>query len=134
MIIVKGDKIKQVKEIMGFNKVGEVFEVLGVEDGVVSFRASFGQGVMSYNECEKYFEKVGEEQWSGWVTDGLEEFRIKGKVIQYRERNTNISVFSKCLPEDEFNLLTGLELCRDKLKFKKMKIELEKLKNQLSKY
>lgn len=68
--MIKGDKIKLVKPMGMFTNVGEICEVVDVnEDGVISFK--FGQnglhlGCMSYNEFEKYFELVKKNTWTAW--------------------------------------------------------------------
>lgn len=63
-MLAKGDKIRLVKPMGAFVNVGEVCDVMEVTDnGVISFK--FGgvhMGCMSYDEFEKYFEKVVEEQ------------------------------------------------------------------------
>ena len=63
-MLAKGDKIRLVKPMGAFVNVGEVCDVMEVTDnGVISFK--FGgvhRGCMSYDEFEKYFEKVVEKQ------------------------------------------------------------------------
>lgn len=130
MLVIKGDKIKQVNEIMGFNYVGEEFEVVGVDMGVISFSCSMGTGVMSYDELEKYFEKVVEIKWSEWEIDPANEslmYRVKDKLIELADINGDYSsVFAKCLSSDEFELEVGLDICRKKLEVKKLMRELKK--------
>lgn len=62
-MITKGNEIRLIKPMGVFDNIGEVCEVTDVsEDGVISFK--FGGchlGCMSYNEFEKYFELVKEE-------------------------------------------------------------------------
>lgn len=60
-MIIKGDKIKLVQKIGSFDKVGDIFEVTGVDNGVVSFKCNYGTGCMSYDEFERYFEKLKRE-------------------------------------------------------------------------
>lgn len=123
-MLLKGDKIKQVKEINGFNKVGFEFEVLDIDMGMISFISSFGKGIMSYDEFEKYFEKVVEEVWSDWNTDSLIQYRTKGKLIECKFHD-GTHTFAKCLPEDEFDLNIGLEICSKKYQLKKLEKELK---------
>ena len=63
-MLVKGDKIRLVNPMGAFTNVGEVCDVLDVTDnGVITFK--FGgrhMGCMSYDEFEKYFEKVEEKR------------------------------------------------------------------------
>lgn len=65
-MIIKGDKIKLVQKIGNFDKVGDIFEVTGVDDGVISFKCNYGTGCMSYDEFERYFEKIEKRKWSDW--------------------------------------------------------------------
>lgn len=62
-MLVKGDKIRLVKPMGAFVNVGEICDVMEVTgNGVISFK--FGgvhKGCMSYDEFEKYFEKVEEK-------------------------------------------------------------------------
>lgn len=131
MLIVKGDKIKQVKEIMGFNYVGKEFVIDEVNMGVISFSGNIGRGVMSYDELERYFEKVVVEDvptWSEWKDDDSSyyKYRVKGKLIEYKNHIGN-RVIAKCLPEDTFDLEIGLSICRRKM-------EIEEIKNELNNY
>lgn len=61
-MLVKGDKIRLVKPMGGFDNIGEECEVLDVDkNGVISFRfGKYHKGMMSHDEFEKYFEKVEE--------------------------------------------------------------------------
>ena len=63
-MLAKGDKIRLVNPMGAFTNVGEVCDVTDVADnGVISFK--FGgrhMGCMSYDEFEKYFEKVEEKK------------------------------------------------------------------------
>ena len=60
-MLVKGDLIKVEQPVSGVLKIGEICEVIDVDDnGAISFK--FGNGVhkgcMSYNEFEEHFSKV----------------------------------------------------------------------------
>lgn len=59
-MLVKGDKIRLVKPMGAFTNVGEVCDVLDVDqNGVISFRfGGYHKGMMSHEEFERYFEKV----------------------------------------------------------------------------
>ena len=59
-MIIKGDKIKLVQKIGNFDKVGDVFEITGVDDGIVSFSCGYGTGCMTYEEFENYFKKLNQ--------------------------------------------------------------------------
>lgn len=122
-MILVGDIIKQTKEIMGFDYVGTEFEVTGVDGTNIAFKGTMGRGVMSISEFKEHFEKVVKEpEWSEWKYDvgciGYKSYRVKGNVIQYKDGVTGIKVQSKCMECDKFDLETGLEICRLKMKLK----------------
>lgn len=122
-MLIKGDKIKLIKTIGNFDKVGDIFEIIGVSElGTVTIASSYGTGIMSYDEFEKYFEKVEKESlvWSEWkrhINDPnydykTFEYRTNGKDVEVVQFNKKIK--SSCLPEDEFNLQKGIKLCLKK--------------------
>ena len=144
--MIKGDKIKLIKPMGMFDNIGEICEVINVdENGVISFR--FGKngmhlGCMSYNEFEKYFELVQEtkREWSPWKTErlfyeNLSEYHISttiyyrhnGKKVQvkYVFGDTFIRTEASCHSEDEFNLNKGLRLAKCRLIVKLLKKETE---------
>lgn len=63
-MITKGSRIKLVKPMGVFDKIGEVCEVTDVsEDGIISFKFNGSHlGCMSHNEFEKYFELVEDKK------------------------------------------------------------------------
>lgn len=130
--MIKGDKIRLVKKMGVFDNIGEICEVTDImEDGVICFR--FGGrhlGCMSYNEYEKYFEKVEESikrvwtEWSNWHLftftniHGFEQkilyqYRDNGKRVQVRSGDLKAS--ASCHDEDDFSLSEGLELAKMRL-------------------
>lgn len=58
--MIKGDRIKLVRKMGVFDNIGEICEVTDIQEGgVICFK--FGGchlGCMSYDEYERYFEKV----------------------------------------------------------------------------
>lgn len=75
-------------------------------------------------ETTKLESKMVKQEWSKWsdcYTDF--QYREKGKLIECKF-NDGIHTFAKCLPEDEFNLQTGLEICSKKYQLKKLEKEL----------
>lgn len=130
-MLIKGDKIKQVKEINGFNRVGDIFEVVGIDDNSISIKSDIGVGIMSYCEFEKYFEKVIEETWSEWkeqynyLFDDILEYRIKGRVTECRFSD-GIHTYSKNMDEDEYSLKKGIDVCVIKYKIKALQNELKR--------
>ena len=130
-MLIKGDKIKQVKEINGFNRVGDIFEVVDIDGNSISIKSDIGVGIMSYCEFEKYFEKVVEETWSEWKTyyyndKHLLRYRTKGRLTEC-EFSDGIHTFSKNMDEDEYDLEKGIKVCI-------IKYEIKLLQNKLKEY
>ena len=130
--MIKGDRIKLVKKMGAFDNIGEICEVTDIQEGgVICFK--FGGchlGCMSYDEYEKYFEKVEtpvKRTWSEWsdyhilhLTDLLGiprslnwQYRYNGKRVQVR--SGALKAGSSCYDEDEFSLSSGLELAEMRL-------------------
>lgn len=142
-MLISGDKIKMVKAVPGFDKVGDIFTVDGISESGDSMRikSSYGIGIMSYDEFEKYFEKYVEKElvWTDW--DGVfyvlpetnmdYEFKTNGKEIHMRDSVKDITVKTSCLDEDIFNLELGLELCIKKLEVAKIHREMKESLNKL---
>lgn len=128
-MIIKGDKIKLVQKISNFDKVGDIFEVTGVDNGVVSFECNYGTGCMSYDEFEKYFEKVKKREWSKWFRDpdnrSIEPFGDGTKIttnILYRSNGKKVQIKcggyraeATCCKTDQFDLRTGYILAKRRL-------------------
>ena len=115
-----------------FDNIGEICEVTDIQEGgVICFK--FGGchlGCMSYDEYEKYFEKVEtpvKKPWSDWsLAHELTFMDIKGdeKTIKYQYRDNGkrvqvrsgvLKAGSSCYDEDEFSLSSGLELAEMRL-------------------
>lgn len=130
--MIKGDRIKLVRKMGVFDNIGEICEVTDIQEGgVICFK--FGDchlSCMSYDEYEKYFEKVetpAKRTWSKWnLTYELTFIDIKGdeKTIKYQYRNNGkriqvrsgaLKAGSSCYDEDEFSLSSGLELAEKRL-------------------
>lgn len=130
--MIKGDRIKLVKKMGMFDNIGEICEVTDIQEGgVICFK--FGGchlGCMSYDEYEKYFEKVEEpvkRTWSEWsdyhilyLTDLLGsprslswQYRYNGKKIQVR--SGAFKVETTCYKDDIFDLSKGLNLAKKRL-------------------
>lgn len=129
--MIKGDKIRLIKPMGAFTNVGEVCEVTDVaEGGIISFR--FGGvhlGCMSYNEYEKYFEKVEcieKNNWTEWGNDNISFYDMDDKVVTidilYRDNGKKVQVKhgsykaeSTCNKEDTFDFDKGFELAIKRL-------------------
>lgn len=130
--MIKGDKIKLVHKMGVFDNIGEICEVNDIQEGgVICFK--FGGchlGCMSYDEYEKYFEKVEtpvKRTWSKWslpfemtfsdIRDGKRtisyQSRTNGKKVQVRS-----GVFkaeATCCKDDVFDFEKGLTLAKSRL-------------------
>ncbi len=135
--MIKGDRIKLVKKMGVFDNIGEICEVTDIQEGgVIYFK--FGGchlGCMSYDEYEKYFEKVEtpvKRTWSKWrqrllnFIDVNRDFRTciclcrdNGKKVQVKcvgfDKKTICRAEATCCKEDEFDFEKGLELARNRL-------------------
>lgn len=147
-MIIIGDKIKLIQKLGKLDKVGDVFDVTGVDNGVISFKCSYGEGCMTYNEFEKYFEKVEEpvkivRVWTIWEPTMIHfrnpftteycsvgiEMRENGKKIQVRYKN--IRAEASCHKEDEFSASRGFELAKRRLILKLLYDELKNYAQKL---
>lgn len=129
--MIKGDRIKLVKKMGVFDNIGEICEVTDIQEGgVICFK--FGGchlGCMSYDEYEKYFEKVEtpvKRTWSKWYLNEIRFTDINGKDVRcnylYRTNGKRVQVRSgalkagsSCYDEDEFSLCSGLGLAEMRL-------------------
>ena len=140
--MIKGDKIKLVKPMGAFTNVGEICEVVDVQNGgVISFKFGGGKhlGCMSYDEFERYFELVQVEnkvekkkhEWTKWrigcsdyynpVTHnyiGVEiEWRTDNeKRVQIRMKNDpQLRSRASCYKKDKFSVGKGYIIARHRL-------------------
>ena len=129
--MIKGDRIKLVKKMGVFDNIGEICEVTDIQEGgVICFK--FGGchlGCMSYDEYEKYFEKVEtpvKRTWGEWDLGEINFTDINGKIKTgwYRYRNNGKKVQVKCgsfkaeatcCKDDVFDLEKGLTLAKSRL-------------------
>lgn len=145
-MIIKGDKIKLVKKVGSFNKIGDIFEVTSVDDGVISFTCGYGTGCMSYAEFEKYFERCENHEgtkrknkWTRWrITDPIEiediegnkrwfcySVRSNGKKVQVKK--DNLRAEATCCKDDTFNFAIGMKLAEKRLIVKFLKQQVDEL-------
>lgn len=130
--MIKGDRIKLVKKMGVFDNIGEICEVTDIQEGgVICFKfGGYHLGCMSYDEYEKYFEKVKtpvKRTWSKWsspfemtfsdIRDGKRtiscQSRTNGKKVQVRS-----GVFkaeATCCKDDVFDFEKGLTLAKSRL-------------------
>jgi hypothetical protein len=145
-MLIKGDKIKLVKPMGCFDNIGEVCEVVNIsEDAVVSFR--FGGvhlGCMSYNEFEKYFEKVVniKRDWTKWLERKVGYYNIDNDfvyaTVEYRHNGLRVQVKcgdlrarSSCHKNDIFDLNKGLKVATARLMIKILNEEVKEMSKNI---
>ena len=125
-MILVGDKIKLVRKIPeGFNKIGQIFRISHIDNGNITFYLKDTiAGCMSYDEFEKYFEKVKpvvKKPWTDWKSIRSGERSEDGRniIIQVRENGKKVQVRgggykaeATCCAEDTFDFNKGFELAR----------------------
>lgn len=136
--IVKGDKIRLVKPMGVFTNVGEVCDVIDVnESGVISFRFGNGMhmGCMSYDEFTKYFEKYEEPKNNTVTSEMIEEIMNHSKVIVSTvfDKCTVVSCklpngfviveYSACVDPKNYDEDMGVEICMKKIVDKVWELE-----------
>lgn len=142
--MIKGDKIKLVKEMGAFKNVGEICEVVDVaEGGVISFR--FGRyhlGCMSYDEFLKYFEVVDNNAWTDWKKTTVTIRNIDGEleriVLEHRNnhkktqvRYNGLKAESTCHSIDVFDAEKGLKLAIKRLHVKYLDRQVKQLAKKM---
>ena len=155
-MITKGSRIKLVKPMGLFNKIGEICEVVKInEDAVITFKCSLGMGCMSYDELDRYFEicdntrvnKKSKRMWTNWIDDiwvyfdkdGRNykvpvKYRNNGKQVQLRTNwnyEENIRVKASCNKTDEFDFETGLDIADHRMQIKILERDLEEYLDSL---
>lgn len=135
--MIKGDKIKLVKPMGAFTNVGEICEVVDVQNGgVISFKFGSGKhlGCMSYDEFERYFELVQVEkkkhEWTEWeddlfpsdfynpITDKHVHVKLEWRTdnekrVQVRVKDdSQLRSRSSCYKDDKFSINNGYNLAK----------------------
>ena len=130
--MIKGDRIKLVKKMGVFDNIGEICEVTDIQEGgVICFK--FGGchlGCMSYDEYEKYFEKVEiptKRTWTKWNLPfemTFSDIRGDKRTINYQSRTNGKKVQVRsgvfkaeatCCKDDVFDFEKGLALAKSRL-------------------
>ena len=151
--MIKGDKIRLITKMGVFDNIGEVCEVTDIQDGgVICFKFGNGRhlGCMSYDEFEKYFELVTDEdkinskhEWTEWrdnyvYFESINEEDV-GTSYQYRHNHKKVQV--RCILDDDivlkaeacchytdtFDLDGGLNLAEKRLVVKYMDYQVKEL-------
>mgnify|MGYP000607981693 FL=1 len=130
--MIKGDRIKLVKKMGVFDNIGEICEVTDIQEGgVICFKfGGYHLGCMSYDEYEKYFEKVEiptKRTWSKWNLPfemTFSDIRGSKKTISYQSRTNGKKVQVRsgvfkaeatCCKDDVFDFEKGLTLAKSRL-------------------
>ena len=154
-MITKGSRIKLVHPMGMFDKVGEICEVVKVnEDAVITFKCSLRMGCMSYDELDRYFEVEGanisqkkkpKRKWTDWKYDMYiyydfngnnhtvpVKYRTNGKTVDLRtdwdnvtEHKPNLRAKASCNKNDKFNFDSGLDLADNRMQIKYLQRLLE---------
>ena len=127
--MIKGDRIKLVKKMGVFDNIGEICEVTDIQEGgVICFKfGGYHLGCMSYDEYEKYFEKVEtpvKRTWSKWSLPfemTFSDIRDGKRTISYQSRTNRKKVQVRsgvfkaeatCCKDDVFDFEKGLTLAK----------------------
>lgn len=144
-MLVNGDKIKLIKPMGAFTNVGEVCNITSIaEDGTISFRFGHGGvhlGCMSYNEFEKYFEKVEpaptvtQEQIDELIDNSdIKVLTVFGKctIVSVQLPNGFVLTHSSaCVSPENYDEALGTEICLKKIKDKLWELEGYLLQNKV---
>jgi hypothetical protein len=141
-MLIKGDRIKLVKAMGCFDNIGEICDVVSIsEDAVIGFKfGGIHLGCMSYNEFEKYFEKVEntKQDWTEWEEKKVGYYDIDNDyvyaTIEYRHNGVKVQTRgyglkgrSSCNKVDNFDLYKGLKIATARLLIKILNSEVEEL-------
>lgn len=152
MLVKKGDKIRLIKPMGVFDNVGEICDVINVDDnGTIFF--NFGEGVhlgvMSNDECEKYFEMYEEPEFTiEYIIPTVTQEHIdsilaesdvsvttafdKCTVVTVRLPNGFvITESSACVDPRNYDKEMGIEICMDRITNKLWELEGYKLQCEL---
>ncbi len=120
-MLTSGDRIKMVNSINGLDcLVNKTFDVINVENGVISFKSSFGIGFMSEDEFKNNFVMV--RNWTNWIHT-VKFYAYKTDNKKYvKVKKDGYCVRASCHPTDEFDLNVGIAVCLKRIK-EKMKCD-----------
>ena len=151
MFLTKGTKIQLTKPFMnGILRVDDIFEITNLDhNGIITFKAPFGNYVMSIDTFLKYFKVYEEDEkvkkpkreWNEWEYDWLYYFDLNGNErivpVKFRDNGkkvelctnwkdtTNIKTKASCSKYDEFNVDLGLDIADARMTIKLLQKELD---------
>lgn len=144
--IVKGDKIRLINPMGVFTNVGEICDVIDVNEfGVISFKFGNGRhmGCMSHDEFEKYFEKYEEPKNNTVTNEMIEEIMNHSKVVVNTvfDKCTVVSCklpngfviveSSACVDPKNYDYDMGVEICMKKIINKVWELEGYRLQHKI---
>lgn len=117
-MLTNGDRIKMVNSINGLDcLVNKVFEVISVDNGVISFKSDFGIGFMSEDEFKNNFVMV--RNWTKWIyTTKFYAYKTDNKKY-VKVKKDGSKTRASCHPTDEFDLNKGIAVCLKRIEEKK---------------
>lgn len=136
-MLIKGDKIRMIKGMPGFDKVGDEFNILDItEDGVITMVSSYGRGIMSYDEFIEYFEKVEKfkNKWTKWESCNKYHdimYCTNLEEIKMHCSKSNVTAKVSCHKDDVFDLDLGLKICFNKLQVMKSYKDIKNAEKQM---
>ena len=144
-MIIKGDKVIQIKEMGKINSVGNMFEVANfVDTNIVLRDAKTKIAICSIDvdEFNRYFKKAdGISGWTGWAQivdphgNMVAQYRTNQKKVEVRIPNNMLGYPDKkvirstatCSHGDDFNLSFGIQLAY-------LRCEQKYLQNEIDEY
>lgn len=135
-MLAKDDKIVLKKKMGVFDNIGEVCDIVGVEDGIIAFRFGNGMhlGYMTEDELYIYFDVVKKDTINEVVEDIIEksEFTVNTMsdyclAVSCRLPNGFIIVeYTNYVGENTFDS-SVYDICRNKIKNKLFELETYRL-------
>ena len=124
-MLMTGDSFKQASKIGCFDKVGDIFKVTDISnDGMITFSASYGMGMMTYDEFNNHFEKIEHQPWSEWIQRDGYTYKTNNKQVKIKRGD--FSARSSCHTTDVFDLEKGITIALARVDVKEAKAKLEK--------
>ena len=79
-MIEEGTKLRLIKPIGGLKNIGEEFIISEVNDDMIYFYSKSGDGCISTDEWNMYFEEINSytKKWGDWYTEET-KFELNGK-------------------------------------------------------
>ena len=132
--IVKGEKVRLVKELKDLVMVGQIYEVANITNDFVVIRnkdTKIACASVIIDDFNNHFEKLSNDKaWTNWIpmvnTNGSVAFyyRTNYKRVQVKAIN-GLRSEATCSKEDDFNLELGIQIALERLSIKVIKCEMK---------